>query len=276
MYGLTGTANYLLNFQSERKVKETLLHILQYLTDLCKKGDNGNPRFVIRADQSQLFPLENKSEVQYVNLGVAHGIPGILLILCKSYESGLYVQDQLETIKYLSEFISKNCVKDSHDIFWEAQIISGMDQDKTVPSRDAWCYGTPGVAYSLLIAAKILNNDEMRNLAIDSMKLSLKKLREVISPTFCHGLSGLCCLARKFYEYTNDIFFYEMYMKLLDHILELYSDQYPFGFQDTEIEKGQIVDKDEIGLLTGTSGVILTILSCYKPVKTQWDSIFLL
>jgi lantibiotic modifying enzyme len=276
MYGLTGTANYLLNFKSERKVKNTLLHILQYLTDLCKIGDDGIPQFVIRADQSQLFPFVNNPGVRYVNLGVAHGIPGMLLVLSKSYELGIYVQDQLEAIKYLSEYIFNSCAKNSKEIFWQTQKIIGIDNDITVPSRDAWCYGTPGVAYSLLIASKILDDNEMRNLAIDSMKLSLKRMREVISPTFCHGLSGLCCLARKFYEYTNDTYFHEMYMKVFEHILDLYSDEYPFGFKDMELEKGQIVNKDEIGLLTGASGVILTILSCYKPVKTQWDSIFLL
>ena len=276
MYGLTGTANYLLNFQSEPNVKKTLLHILQYLTDICKAGDNNIPRFAIRSDESQLFPLENSPEIRYVNLGVAHGIPGMLLILCKSYESGVYVQDQLEAIKYLAEFIFNSCIKDSDDIFWETQKILGMEQEKAVPSRDAWCYGTPGVAYSLLIASKILDHDEMGKLAIDSMKLSLKRMRQVISPTFCHGLSGLCCLTRKFYEYTDDDFFYEVYMRILDHLLESYSYQYPFGFKDAEIEEGHVVNKDEIGLLTGTSGVILTILSCYQPVKTQWDSIFLL
>ena len=68
MYGLTGTATYLLNFHSEPKVKKTLMHILQYLTDLCKTGDNGIPRFAIRADESQLFPLENSPEIRYSKL----------------------------------------------------------------------------------------------------------------------------------------------------------------------------------------------------------------
>lgn len=276
MYGLTGTANYLLNFKSESKVKNTLLRILRYLTDICKVGNNGIPKFVIRTEQSHLFSKEKNLKVGYVNLGVAHGIPGILLVLCKSYESGICVQNQLEAIRYLSEYMFNSCIKNNDEIFWEAQKIVGIDNDKAVPSRDAWCYGTPGVAYSLLVASKILNDNEMCNLAIDSMKSSLKRLREVISPTFCHGLSGLCCLARKFYEYTNDNYFYEMNMKLLEHMLDLYSDQYPFGFIDREIEKGQLVDKNEIGLLTGTSGVILTILSCYRPIKTKWDSIFLL
>ncbi len=148
MYGLTGTANYLLNFKSEQNVKETLLHFAIF-NNICKTGDNNIPRFAIRSDDSQLFPLENSPEIRYINLGVAHGIPGILLILCKSYESGVYVQDQLEAIKYLSEFIFSSCIKDSDDIFWETQKILGMEQEKAVPSRDAWCYGTPGVAYSL-------------------------------------------------------------------------------------------------------------------------------
>jgi len=276
MYGLTGTANYLLNFKSESKVKNTLLRILQYLTDICKIGDDGVPKFVIRTDQSQLYSLANDSRVRYVNLGVSHGIPGILLLLSKSYESGMCVPGQLEAIKCLSNYIYNSCVKNSNEIFWEAQKIIGVDNDKAMPSRDAWCYGTPGVAYSLLIASMILNDNDMRNLAIDSMKLSLIKLRDVISPTFCHGLSGLCCLARKFYECTNDNYFYEMYMKLFEHILDLYSDQYPFGFKDQELKKGQIVNINDIGLLNGTSGVVLTILSCYRPIKTQWDSIFLL
>lgn len=276
MYGLTGTANYLLNFKSESRVKNTLLNILQYLVEICTTSINGIPKFAIRVDQSQMFSLSNNSKIRYVNLGVSHGIPGILLILCKSYKLGIYVDNQLEAIKYLSEYIFNNCVKNTNTIFWESQKIIGIENDEAVPSRDAWCYGTPGVAYSLLIASKLLNNDKMNNLAIDAMKLSLNRLREVISPTFCHGLSGLCCLARKFHEYTNDNYFYEMYIKLLKNILDLYSDQHPFGFINKEVEKGQITNKNEIGLLIGSTGVILTILSCYRPIKTQWESIFLL
>ena len=218
----------------------------------------------------------NDSKMRYVNLGVSHGIPGILLILCKSYKLGIYVENQLEAIKCLSEYIFNSCIKNTDTVFWESQKIIGIENNKAVPARDAWCYGTPGVAYSLLIAASILNDEILKNLAIDSMKTSLKRLREVISPTFCHGLSGLCCLSRKFYEYTNDNYFYEMYINLLKNILDLYSDKHPFGFINKELEKGEITNKNEIGLLMGSTGVILTILSCYSPIKTQWDSIFLL
>ena len=90
MYGLTGTANYLLNFKSEDRVNIALQNILQYLTDICKIGDDGYPKFVLRADQSCLLPLTNNHRIRYVNLGVSHGIPGILFILFKNNEQGIY------------------------------------------------------------------------------------------------------------------------------------------------------------------------------------------
>lgn len=117
MYGLAGTANYLINFKSETKVKNTLLSILQYLTSICKTDESGIPKFVIRSDHSQLFHLANDPKVRYVNFGVSHGIPGILLVLSKSYESGIYFEDQLEAIKCLSNYISDGCVKIGDELF---------------------------------------------------------------------------------------------------------------------------------------------------------------
>lgn len=276
MYGFTGVANYLLNFKEDMEVEEKLRMIMEYLVDICQKGNDGKEKFMIRTDQTQFMRAINDAHVWYVNLGVSHGIPGILLILCKCYEAGISVEGQMEAIKYLSEYISDCCVTVGDDIFWEAQKIIGMENKQVFPSRDAWCYGTPGVAYSLLIAAKILKDSEMSELAVKSMKASLGKLRDALSPTFCHGFSGLCCLARKFYECTHDDFFQEAYIKLCDKILEFYSEENTFGFEDLEVENGEVVRKDEIGLLNGTAGILLTILSCYRPPKTKWDSIFLL
>lgn len=68
------------------------------------------------------------------------------------------------------------------------------------------------------MASKIVDDNKIYNLAINAMKLSLSSLREVISPAFYYVISRLCCLAKRFYEYTNDKYFYEMYMKLLEYI----------------------------------------------------------
>lgn len=276
MYGITGVGNYLLNFSYKKEVKDSIRSILLYIMELCDPNYINVPKFIIDSKNSPLFTSIRNKEKKYVNLGISHGIPGMLLLLIKTYEVGITVPKQLDTIKFVANYISECCIKRENEIFWESQKIVGISNVAAVAARDAWCYGTPGVAYSLLRASKILQDQKMFQLAVSSMKLSIKERREIISPTFCHGLSGLCCLARKFYEYTSDDYFYDTYIKLLGDIVDLYNEDAPFGFRDKEIKKGKIVSEDEIGLLTGVSGVLLTILSCYKPVVTQWDSIFLL
>lgn len=276
MYGITGIGNYLLNFPYKEEIKDTLHSIVLYIMELCDPNYIDTPKFTIDPHDSPLFTAIRNKEKKYVNLGISHGVPGMLLLLIKTYEAGIVVPKQLDTIKFVASYISNCCIKREKEIFWESQKIVGTSNIDAIAARDAWCYGTPGVSYSLLRASKILKDEEMFHLAVNSMKLSIKERREIISPTFCHGLSGLCCLARKYYEYTSDSYFYDEYMKLLGDIVNLYNEDAPFGFKDKEIKRGIIVSEDEIGLLTGVSGVILTILSCYKPVATKWDSIFLL
>lgn len=276
MYGVTGISNYLINFAFDNTIRNSLCQILLFLTDLCKNDSHGIPQFSIQSSQSPLCSFSKDLSVKYVNLGVSHGVPGILLLLVKSYTEGIYVQNQLEAIEFLAEFIYQNCVIDGKECFWEAQIILGDVNKNKKRARDAWCYGTPGVAYSLLKASKLLKNDKMKELSIYSMKVALEHLQEAVSPTFCHGFSGLCCLARKFYAETGDVYFLKAYTSLFEYILSSYSDEYPFGFINKDMKQGSLVCSDEIGLLNGVSGVLLTLLSCYKTVYTPWESIFLL
>lgn len=279
MYGLTGMGNYLMNFAADKMIRNSLCQILQFLTDLCENDFQGIPRFAIHSSQSPLFRYSREpsaESIKYVNLGISHGIPGILLLLVRSYREGIYVKNQFKAIEFLANYIYISCVRDRKEYFWEAQKILGENNKKKNRARDAWCYGTPGVAYSLLKASQLLKNDKMKELAICSMKVSLQHLQETVSSTFCHGFSGLCCLARKFHEETEESYFLKAYTSLFEHILSLYNAEYPFGFTNKEMEQGSLIERNEIGLLNGVSGVLLTLLSCYKAVYTPWESIFLL
>ena len=275
MYGLSGTAEYLLNFGSDKKIRSVLEGILRYLTYLCRIGEDGYPLFAVNADQSYLISRNRDKDIKYVNLGLSHGIPGILQVLCRTYDNGISVPGQKEAIQFLAGYLRDLCVQQGEEIFWEAQKILNVVAEPEA-ARDAWCYGTPGVAYSLLSAARILEDELMKSLAIYGMKCSMKRMKEIISPTFCHGLSGLCSLSRRFYEITGDREFLELELAGIDKIMEMYREEFPFGFKDTEIIRGQVVDKDIIGMLSGSCGILLTILAGVKPVRTNWESLFML
>ena len=141
-------------------------------------------------------------------------------------------------------------------------------------SRDAWCYGTPGVAYSLLIAGKSLNKREYIDSSVDAMKKAIKRLNGIYSPTFCHGFSGVAYISKRFYEITNIEYFNEHSVNLINKVLDLYDEKAAFGFYNIEKDNEKTKYYDYIGIIDGVVGILLTILAIENGIKTPWDYAF--
>ena len=56
----------------------------------------------------------------------------------------------------------------------------------------------------------------------------------------------------------------------MDLILDSYDVNIPFGFKNHEI----IGDIDDVGILTGTTGILLCLLSLIHGNQTPWDAAF--
>ena len=107
MYGVSGVANYCMLFPESSKMMNILNDIVQYLVDICKdKQIRGAvvPGCIVD-NFSSPFRLVNKVDQCYFNLGLSHGIPGILLVLVNAYKLGIHIEGQLDTIKKLSDLI---------------------------------------------------------------------------------------------------------------------------------------------------------------------------
>ncbi|MEN8907955.1 MAG: lanthionine synthetase LanC family protein [Clostridiales bacterium] len=145
---------------------------------------------------------------------------------------------------------------------------------KYISTRDAWCYGSPGLAYSLMYASKILNDSYLYEISCTSLKNSLIRKNEIFSPTFCHGYAGLAYISYKFNLLTKENIFLEESDKLLERIMSFYDQNNCFGFCNIEKIGNRIKKLNSISLLDGSIGVLLTILKSNKN-NTIWDSIFL-
>ncbi|MEK4165235.1 MULTISPECIES: lanthionine synthetase LanC family protein [Anoxybacillus] len=112
--------------------------------------------------------------------------------------------------------------------------------------------------------------------AVSGMKLASKRLYNIFSPSFCHGLSGVAYICNRFYEETNISDFKEAACKLVDDIIKFYNEEFPFGFKNIEESEGSTKYYDYVGLIDGTAGILLTILAIQNSKKTPWDCAFLL
>lgn len=70
---------------------------------------------------------------------------------------------------------------------------STIDEDHHF-GRASWCYGCPGISKELYDVSLIIDNDSMKKIAVNNfVNLSYVPIPalNLVSPTICHGLSGL-------------------------------------------------------------------------------------
>lgn len=284
--GLSGILNYMLiNDLNKTCFMKQIKDILRYFVKLSKKYNYKKfdvPYWHISA--KNLFLQEERDIFPdgVINLGVSHGISGPLIVMSKAFNSNIQVSGLREAILSISELLTSNL--DTKHKNWPSMIdIRKLNNKKTIfeDSRDAWCYGRPGVAYSLLKASQALKNKKILNIACETMEAAIDSEIGLISPTFCHGYIGVSYIYKKFYENTKIEAFNLESKRLMNETISFYDEKLPFGFPNWEHNTNDQNQQEmkminTIGILDGVTGVLLPILSMLGNKETNWDAVFLL
>jgi hypothetical protein len=144
------------------------------------------------------------------NMGLAHGIPSILVILSKSYciaRNAVYLEIIDKTINWLIE-------QDSNGVpsFHELVIVGKGKKDNLSHSRLGWCYGDLSVGYSLYMVYKNTNIERYKQIAIGIINRTVGRdfdSANVIDNTICHGTIGIAHMYNRLYQYENNSVFLE-------------------------------------------------------------------
>lgn len=285
--GVTGIAVYCLQQLDEPQFFDVLQEILSILISLVKSievdkrqvpGWYTPPSLMFLDEEKTNYPKGN------FNMGLAHGIPGILALLSVSSLYGLEVPEQKETIAQLANWIKNQRVECSAGFFWETaipfeRIFSRPNEKRIFSGRDAWCYGTPGVASSLFLAGKAMNDAALKNFSLDSFRDVFKRSvleRRLPGPTFCHGVSGLLLITHQFAKEMQASDLAEHVDLLTEELLQFYQPLSPFGFKNLEPSQGgTLLEIDRADLLEGSSGILLTLLSVCGSTS-WWHAPFLI
>lgn len=202
----------------------------------------------------------------YFNMGLAHGLPGLLAALASTDLVGYRANQQRRIITELADIIINSALNDSFGLAWPSGYDRGSWRTKTtnMPSQgvpNAWCYGAPGIAVALSRAGRALDDKRLVQSARSAMQGALDRAvrtgsLESMSPTFCHGISGiLACsvsvLGRS--ELRNPS---SAQYKVATTLLSKANKRYPLFFQDVE-EQGRPLDDPTI--LQGAAGIALTL-----------------
>lgn len=235
------------------------------------------PELLYDDEQRQMFPAGN------INCGLAHGIPGPLAALSLASLTGQVERAAVApAVTRLATWLTDHATTADDGLAWPTVIplrrVNGALRSVTRAGagRDAWCYGTPGVARALFLAGSALEVPAWRETAIEAMAGVYQRspaARFIDSPTFCHGVAGLLQITVRFLRDTGLPMFAEQAEALTEQILASVDPERPMGIANIEPDGTPV---DSPGLLDGAAGTSLALLSVATGPEPTWDRLFAL
>lgn len=214
----------------------------------------------------------------YFNFGVAHGIPGIVGLLGLRELRSQEAEPQRLLEGAVAGLLDEERAGDvSHFACWRAR---GGDP---APGRLAWCYGDPGVAVTLLLAAESQRGElagRWSGFALDLARSAFSSRdgrRGIVDAGLCHGAAGLAHLGNRIYQHTRDTFFLEQAGRWLEWTLRFRKPGSGCGgylawSPTANLEPGWA---PQPGFLTGAAGIGLALLAAATNIEPEWDRLLL-
>ena len=134
----------------------------------------------------------------HLNLGMAHGIAGILALLSGAMRAGIQVDGQARAVTELCATFDRYRQGSTACPWWPAMITSGEHKrgraDSGRQARPSWCYGTPGQARAQQLAGLALGDQERMRAAERALAgcvLDRQVTGLLTDASLCHGWAGL-------------------------------------------------------------------------------------
>jgi lantibiotic biosynthesis protein len=271
MHGSMGTFLYLSRRVDNPKARGYLEHLVDSLIETAIEDQRG-----IRFENTHIARLNNSDNT---NLGLAHGLCGILMILLKIHAQGVR-QIAIERvvsggIDYMLSYKTPQDFETGKYSYFPLTINENQAWDsesnlKEYGARLGWCYGDLNQILVMLTASKQFNRPEWFDIAnevgFDTMKRTLRKETIVIDAHWCHGTIGIAQYYKRFYDMTS----LPMYSEAHEEWIEK-----TFKFLDKETTDPLFISHAG-ELLEGFLGISLGLISSVAKENLKWDSVFLM
>ncbi|MFI5401951.1 MAG: lanthionine synthetase LanC family protein [Planctomycetota bacterium] len=177
------------------------------LTDLCARqllalcGDEDLAALRLGDGQGGVGNRWNDGRV---NTGLAHGVAGVAIALKVALERGLRPAGKLRAaLGRTSDWLVSQSYADGRGLrTWAPAGLDGRDPPAP-KGRQAWCYGTPGIAWSLWESGRVLGRRDLKDFALKAMASFCAGFdpgfhldsEPIARLGFCHGAAGTLAVA---------------------------------------------------------------------------------
>jgi lantibiotic biosynthesis protein len=212
------------------------------------------------------------------NLGVAHGVPGVIVLLAGACRAGIATRAARRLLDGAVRWLLAQEIPGRVDAGFAFAVGPGLKRE---PARTAWCYGDPGVAAALLAAGCAVEEPAWKEHALRiALRASARspEVGRVIDASLCHGAAGLGHLYHRMYLATGDPRLARAARSWLVRTLGFRRKSGGIaGFASWGPDKrGRLVLQPDLSLLTGIAGIALALASALIVGDPTWDRMLLL
>ncbi len=273
--GLVGFGAYFVSRLPDPAAKRGLLEILARLAETAHRDEHG---LAWHTPPSKLPPeLRAQYPHGYYDLGVAHGLAGVIGLLADIHAAGIAESLSRELLDAsVSWLLAHELGGDAgHGFPWAHAPAMELE-----PARSAWCYGDPGIAVVLWRAATARQELAWARHAERLMHRACSHPRGIHDAGLCHGSAGLLQMLQRARQYApDDSALKNAASTWLDWTLDARvegSHGHVAGFRALTHERGQPVWIADRGLLGGAAGIGLVLLGLVSDDPPSWDRVLLL
>lgn len=215
----------------------------------------------------------------YENLGVAHGLPGVIAVLARVCAAGVALERTRPLLEGAVSWLLAQKLPAGEDSVFPYASGPGI---RSRPARTAWCYGDPGIALVLLAAGRMVGEPAWEHEALDLARTVARRSFEsslVEDAGLCHGAAGIGHLFNRLYQATRDREFLSAARSWLGRALGYREPDRGIGgflaLTPPPNDFDRLVWNEDPGFLTGSSGIALALLAAISGVEPAWDRLLL-
>ena len=199
-----------------------------------------------------------------INTGMGHGVTGVASALrhaAETFEDGLNYRPALR--RACDWLVDQAYLADGDFITWPAVGRDGARASGAADRRQAWCYGTPGVAWTLWDAGRVLGDASLQVLGEEAMRSFCRVFDADFSfpiddsseeLAICHGVAGTLAVADAFARYAAL------------HEAALLRDELESHLLD-RVDQIADIARSDMTMLSGAAGILSVMLSAHGGAR---------
>ncbi|PWS26108.1 hypothetical protein DHW03_15020 [Pedobacter yonginense] len=272
LHGGLGVFFYFTYRKQSITIQQSLISALTFLEEIAIKNKNKISWLALNYRTKLPMPGEH-------NLGLAHGVPGILSVLCCAFNKVPSLRGKLKSLISRATNFILWCFESSpsDDVYTSYFPYAYKETEPFTNSRLGWCYGDLGVVLSLRSANLILNEPQIDLVIQKILQRSAKRKSldetKIFDAGLCHGSAGVAHIYNSFYQQLRLPYLKEAadywYLISLENANFING---PAGYKSYQADKGFI---NSYGFLEGIAGVGLAYIS-YLNNDFSWDKSLLI